>query len=153
MLYSACDYPKIIKAETKHLHGIATIETERISPWIMGQIEDELALPHGWQFVALHQQSSTVLGYIFGSTCLDEAEIRNFAVLKQSRRQGYGSALLNHSLLFLQSLQIKKCFLELRESNSNALKIYESFGFKKIALRKSYYNNPCEHAIILQNTL
>ncbi len=142
----------IVNAAPGLIPGIASIESQQVSPWTIGQIKDELDLAHGWQFVAIRPRSNTVFGYICGSTCLGEAEIRKFAVANQIRRRGIGRKLLGHSLQFLQSQQIKTCFLELRESNTVALELYSSFGFHKIALRKSYYRNPSEHASILKIT-
>jgi len=143
----------IVTAGPGHLPGILNIENQLISSWTPGQIEEELTLAHGWQFIAAQTNSHKVLGYIFGSICTDEAEIRKFAVANEVRRQGLGRTLLAHSLTFLQSQQIASCFLELRESNTAALRLYSAFEFKKIGLRKSYYNNPNEHAIILKKQI
>ena len=142
----------IVNATPGLIPGIAAIESQLVSPWTTSQIKDELDLAHGWQFVAIRPLSDTVFGYICGSSCLDEAEIRKFAVADQVRRRGLGRKLLAHSLQFLQLQQIKTCLLELRESNTVALELYSSFGFQKIGSRKSYYRNPCEHAIILKIT-
>jgi ribosomal-protein-alanine N-acetyltransferase len=143
----------IVSADPSHLPEIAAIEQQLVSPWTPGQIKEELTLAHGWQFVATQIHPPNVLGYIFGSICIDEAEIRKFAVTKEARRQGLGRKLLAHSLSFLQSQNINTCFLELRESNAEALRIYSLFEFKKIGVRKSYYNNPNEHAIILKKQI
>lgn len=81
---------------------------------------------------------------------MDEAEIRKFAVANQERRKGYGRNLLAHSLIFLDNHFIQSCFLELRESNTAALSLYSLFNFHQIGLRKNYYTNPSEHAILLK---
>jgi ribosomal-protein-alanine N-acetyltransferase len=143
----------IVSADSGHLPGINAIEQQLVSPWSTSQVKDELTLIHGWQFIAIQPCPDRILGYIFGSICTDEAEIRKFAVATKARRQGLGRKLLAHSLSFLQSQNINTCFLELRESNVAALGLYSLFEFKKIGLRKSYYNNPSEHAIILKKQI
>jgi len=147
------DRISIVTADSVHLPGIIAIENQLLSPWTQGQIEEELALTHGWQFIATQPPSPNILGYIFGSVCIDEAEIRKLAVSAELRRQGLGRRLLAHALAFLQAQQVNSCFLELRESNTAALGLYSGFNFKKIGLRKSYYNNPKEHAIILKKQI
>nr|MBF0220955.1 ribosomal protein S18-alanine N-acetyltransferase [Desulfobulbaceae bacterium] len=140
----------IIPAQPCHLPEIIAIEKQLDSPWSEGQIADELTLAHGWQFVAINPISEKVFGFIIGSICIDEAEIRKFAIASQERRKGYGRILLAHCLIFLDNQFTRVCFLELRESNTAALQLYTFFDFQKIGLRKNYYSNPCENAIILQ---
>lgn len=151
------------------LPGVWAIEQTLAGPWTIGQLKDELALPHGWRFVISPlparpadkpagqrqpMQPRTVpeprpiLGYIFGATVLDEAEIRKLAVAPACRRQGIASLLLTEIDLFLAASSVKECFLELRAANAAALALYQKNGFQIAGQRKNYYTLPADDAIL-----
>ena len=73
-----------------------------------------------------------------------EREILNIAVHAQFRRQGIATTLLNNELNRLATY-----FLEVRESNYSGRQLYEKLGFRAIATRKQYYENPSEPAIVM----
>lgn len=81
------------------------------------------------------------------SKVLDEAELLLIATDPKHLKQGHAKALLQSSIL---SLHVKAIFLELRASNVAAHKLYKTLGFKQISLRKNYYHNPSENALILK---
>jgi ribosomal-protein-alanine N-acetyltransferase len=76
----------------------------------------------------------------------DEREILNLAVDTSERRRGVARKLLE------TKLQRVKCqwFLEVRASNSSAIKLYESAGFREAGRRESYYRNPVEAGIVMK---
>jgi ribosomal-protein-alanine N-acetyltransferase len=78
-------------------------------------------------------------------TAPDELEILNVAVAPQRRRSGVAKALLQ--TLFTSHEGV--IFLEVRESNVTARRLYESLGFKDLSRRPGYYENPCEPAIVM----
>jgi len=79
-------------------------------------------------------------------TAPDESEILNLAVDPQFRRRGVARQLVEQVLEALHGA----LFLEVRESNHAARKLYESLGFRVIALREKYYNEPEESAIVMK---
>lgn len=133
------------------LPGLWAIEQTLVGPWPYGQIEEELTIGHGWQLVA-KDADGQVLGYIFGSTVIDEAEIRKLAVAESSRRQGIANHLLTAACEHLTLLKITTCFLELRASNLAALQLYQKNGFKIIGQRQGYYSLPTEDALVLKKS-
>ncbi|MDP2106812.1 MAG: ribosomal protein S18-alanine N-acetyltransferase [Desulfobulbaceae bacterium] len=161
------------------LAGVWAIEQTLTGPWTYDQLKDELTLPHGWHFVIrlpasaetksylmqaveterhpprTHPLSSTtrILGYIFGATILDEAEIRKIAVDREYRRQGLASILLTAVDQFLLASLVKECFLELRASNRIALTLYQKNGFQIVGQRKNYYTTPADDAILVKKQL
>lgn len=107
-------------------------------------------------FNILPQERSWVLcldgilrGYIMFHLILDEAIILNFAIDADFWRQGWGELLLQHSLKTLLAEGASKIFLEVRESNLAAQKLYEKHGFINLGVRRDYYKNPSEDAIVM----
>jgi len=141
----------ILPLEPSDLAGIWAIEQTLTGPWTYGQLEDELAIGHGWQFVAKGPEGQ-LCGYLFGSTVIDEVEIRKLAVASAWRRQGVASLLLTTACQNLSLQNITSCFLELRVSNIPALKLYQKNTFHVVGQRKSYYTLPTEDAMILKKS-
>ncbi len=124
------------------------IEKELPGFWTERQFYDELTIPTSWNFVI--SAHDVVLGYIFGTMVLDEAEIRKIAVAPNFRRQGLATTLLNEAFRFLVKHKIVACFLEVRQKNKGALCLYQKNNFKQIAIRKNYYTSPKDNAILLK---
>lgn len=141
----------ISQATQADLPGIWAIEQTLTGPWTYGQLQEELALGHGWQWVA-KQPGGEVCGYIFGSTVLDEAEVRKLAVALLCRREGIASLLLSSALQHLARQSITTCFLELRAGNLPALALYQKNNFEIVGRRKNYYANPVEDAMLLRKS-
>jgi ribosomal-protein-alanine N-acetyltransferase len=79
----------------------------------------------------------------------DELHINTLAVHPRWRRQGVASLLLTHVLDDAVRLGAEKATLEVRRSNEAALKLYERFEFEVGGVRKEYYRQPVEDALIL----
>ena len=82
----------------------------------------------------------------------DELHINTLAVHPRWRRQGVASLLLTHVLDDAVRQGAGKATLEVRRSNEGALKLYERFGFEVGGVRKEYYRQPVEDALILWRT-
>ena len=96
----------------------------------------------------VYEENNHILGYI--SFVFDgyQGEMLNFAVNKNYQHQGIGTKLLAFSINELVSKGAKSFILEVRESNINAIAIYNKFGFNKVSVRKNYYSNG-ENALVL----
>jgi ribosomal-protein-alanine N-acetyltransferase len=70
----------------------------------------------------------------------------NLAVDPPARRKGVALRLLEHALKGQQGLY----FLEVRESNTAAIALYESIGFQRVGVRKNYYSDPQEEGIVMR---
>jgi ribosomal-protein-alanine N-acetyltransferase len=86
------------------------------------------------------------MGYLFVTQVMDTADIGNIAVSPEFRRQGIASLLLDTALNGMDA----DVFLEVRHSNTPAIALYEKYGFQPIGIRKNYYDNPREDAILMQ---
>ncbi|MBP5406071.1 ribosomal protein S18-alanine N-acetyltransferase [bacterium] len=98
-------------------------------------------------FAAFHEEKA--VGFLILSTVLDEAEILEVAVSENLRRNGIGSELMTEVFGWCEKNGIAQIFLEVRESNLPALNCYGKFGFVENGVRKNYYRNPSENAVLM----
>lgn len=139
----------IKKATQNDLSSVFSLEKQCFSDaWsenaIASQIDGECYLT----FLATDGDGNA-LGYISGSLFGDEAEIFRVATDKTKRRQKIGSALVSHFISYTKERGCSRVFLEVRESNAPARALYSSFGFTENGVRRGYYKNPKEDAILL----
>lgn len=116
-------------------------------PWTLKQFEDAVT---AYQSTVIEQQGQ-VLGFCILQPVLDEANLLLMAIDPAQQGQGLGYQLLDASVAMLKNNPVQ-IFLEVRETNIAAIKLYEKSGFHQIDLRKNYYpgsNGTREHAIIM----
>lgn len=139
----------IVPMNEHHVPQIALLERECFAdPWSQQSIASELRNPLSLWLVA--QEGQTLLGYVGSQTCQDETDMMNIAVSPASRRQGVARALIEALVSALRERGSKQLTLEVRASNGPARQLYESLGFLQVGLRKNYYRNPKEDALILR---
>lgn len=102
-------------------------------------------------FVVL--SGNEVIGYLIAYLVLDEAEILRVAVKEEFKRRKVCSILLSFAEKSLLDKGIKDLILECRVSNLPALTLYEKSGFKRLGVRKNFYENPVEDAIIMKKEI
>ena len=90
-----------------------------------------------------------VAGYVIAHHAADEGEILNLGVALAHRRRGVGRALVEQVLATLAARGVRVVYLEVRESNSGARRLYEALGFGEVARRARYYRRPVEDAVVL----
>jgi ribosomal-protein-alanine N-acetyltransferase len=99
------------------------------------------------------EEGSAVQAFLVASVFDREREIENIVVAESVRRQGFGKQLLDEFLRLCQKEAAKMIFLEVRESNLAARKLYEKCGFVANGRRPRYYPQPEEDAILYQMVL
>ena len=82
-----------------------------------------------------------VVGYLVAWHVADELHILNVATDPEHRRRGIGSRLMDHAICFAREHGVRLLLLEVRESNSDALRLYQSLGFSSIGKRLGYYSD------------
>ena len=87
-------------------------------------------------------------GYIAFSLIADEMEILNLAVHPDRRGDGIGAALLERAFDICIKKGIKTSFLDVKVSNEPAIGLYKKFGYVKIGVRKKYYPDTKEDALL-----
>lgn len=95
------------------------------------------------------EQEGRILGYCNLRILAGEGEIQRIAVLPACRQMGIGRKMMEVMEASVRAQQVHAVTLEMRESNTAARNLYESFGFTAEAVRKGYYRNPTEDALIM----
>ncbi len=103
--------------------------------------------------VLILQPENRVAGYIIAFTVGPDAEFLNVAVEPQSRGKGFAGQMLDAVLIDLGGRGVRTAFLEVRESNGAARKLYDSRGFREIGRRRNYYRRPVEDALVMRRIL
>lgn len=135
---------------TKHdICGVLLVERECFSDaWTEKMFLGELESEHTVYLKA--EEDGRVIGYA-GAWCVaGDADITNVAVHSHYRRKHIGEMLLERLIEELIQKNADNIRLEVRKSNIGAIALYEKAGFKQIDIRKNYYQDNKEDALILE---
>ena len=131
---------------------VAEIEAASFSvPWSLRAFTETVEKPNFRYFVA--EETGEILGYCGFLFVLDEAEIPNVCVKASARKRGVGRQLMNVLENEAKKLGMAVLYLEVRESNTPARNLYKSLGFEENGIRKNFYEQPAEHAVLMSKTL
>jgi [ribosomal protein S18]-alanine N-acetyltransferase len=131
---------------------ILTIENASFStPWTEAAFLHEIHKPYALNLVLLI--GNRLAGYLCLNFVFDEGHILNLAIDSDSRRRGLATRLMQDGLTELKKKGCRFIYLEVRGSNNVAQSFYERFGFKVVGLRKKYYTNPIEDAVVMMRRL
>lgn len=140
-------------AEKEDVAAISEIERAAFSdPWSARSFRDALEHPSVY-FGCARSDAGEVLGYVVAWFVADEGEIANLAVAPEGWGRGIGRALLDAALAEATQRRIESVYLEVRDSNARARRLYQSRGFEEVGRRSKYYRRPVEDAIVLRRTL
>ncbi|MGK0550573.1 ribosomal protein S18-alanine N-acetyltransferase [Enterococcus faecalis] len=117
------------------------------SPWTVDQFAEDLLQDHS-EYLLLTEDEQW-LGFVGFHFVLDEAEIQHVVVRKDQQHCGVGLRLMAALKEHLRRMAIQQVFLEVRTSNLAAQKLYKKTGFRKVAIRKNYYQQPQENAHVM----
>lgn len=132
-----------------HIPQIAALEAACFSaPWSEDCLRYELT--NGLALWLAAVEDEKVVGYVGSQTVMGESDMMNIAVHPDHRRQGIAQKLLDELSSQLKAMDSVCLLLEVRASNDSAIKLYEKNGFSQVGLRKNYYRNPKEDALILK---
>ncbi len=128
--------------------AVHSLLTECFSrPWSVKSLE-EMFVRQGYHNLVA-RTDGRLTGYIGILAAGDQADIINVAVTAPFRRQGIGERLLSALLALAGEKGICQIFLEVRRSNRAAIRLYEQAGFARTGIRKDYYEEPVEDALIM----
>ena len=132
------------------VESIMAVEKTGIShPWDKESIESVINDDNKICIVAVDE---SLIGYIYASFVLDEAEIGNICIVPECRGQGVGRSLIDAMLSDLKSRGVCKVFLEVESDNESAIRLYERSGFVNYNRRRDYYG-PGRDALLYSLTL
>ena len=133
---------------------VLAVERQAFSdPWSRESFVRVLANPAVFFGCARRADDSELLGYVVAWFAADEAEIANLAVAPAFHGTGIGRRLLDSALAEARARGARTVYLEVRDSNARARRLYGSRGFEEIGRRRRYYRKPEEDAIVLRRRL
>lgn len=133
-------------ANIDDVKDIANIENNSFStPWSEKAIRESMDAGTIFYVACLNDK---IVGYMGLSKIVGEGYVTNIAVLPEYRRLGIGEKILGY-VIDNTKAELEFISLEVRVSNIAAISLYEKFGFERVGLRKRFYTNPQEDAIIM----
>ena len=118
--------------------------------WTVQTFKQELENSNTYYIVA--KIDNEIVGFGGVLKILNELQLNYIVTKKNKRNLGIASKILDNLICFANTNNIEYITLEVNEKNINAIKLYEKFGFKKIGLRKKYYNN-IDNAILMKKNI
>ena len=144
---SRVDYRRL---ELRDLNAIEKIERASYrTPWSRSMFAGELAKPSSISLGAFDPDSGALLGYLIISRYVDAWHVMNLAVAPKHRRKRIASGLLERLFEVTAGEGRRGYTLEVRVSNDVAIKLYEQAGFKPRGVRRGYYTDNREDALIM----
>ncbi|MBO4548301.1 MAG: ribosomal protein S18-alanine N-acetyltransferase [Abditibacteriota bacterium] len=138
----------IRRARISDINAVLAIEQASFAdPWSVSMITDDiLDTELGIRTYVLTVDGNTAGYYFYYPLSCDLA---NLAVSPLYRGKGYGRILVDHCIAEARKDGSRELFLEVRESNTAARRLYRSFGFEIIGKRKDYYDHPSEDGLVM----
>ncbi len=138
----------IRQMDKKDIEQVERIEKEIFSiPWSAHSFEDAAMTKENIYLVC--ECNGAIAGYCGLWTVLGEGNITNMAVDKKYRKKGIGEALMKEMEKRGRQKDVDIFFLEVRQSNAAARRLYDKMGYKEIGTRKRFYERPVEDAIVM----
>lgn len=139
---------RLIELELSQLDEIVCIENSSYpNPWsrelIVNEFAKDISLRLGFEL------RGRIVAQSFSHLVLDELHILNLAVAPEFRKKGIGGKLLKELLLEAQRRGANHALLEVRVGNDAARALYRGFGFEQVGIRKAYYADNREDALLL----
>jgi ribosomal-protein-alanine N-acetyltransferase len=134
--------------ELSDLSAIETIEQKAYpTPWSRSMFASELAKPTSICLGAF--EGTGLVGYVINSRYVDAWHVMNVAVDPEHQRRGVATALLEQLFELTRDDERRGYTLEVRVSNEDAIKLYEKLGFESRGIRRGYYTDNREDAVIM----
>ena len=133
-----------------HANGVYELSKECFAiPWTLESINNELNNPLAKYVIAQDLSTGEVVGFVAVWIIAGEGDITNIAVSSKYRKLGIASNLLIKLFDVCKTFNCEDITLEVRASNIPAQNLYKKFNFKEEGIRKGYYSDNGEDAIIM----
>ena len=138
------------RLEIRDLGDIERIERRSYpTPWSRSMFASEIAKPSSISLGAFDAETDELLGYLIISRYVDAWHVMNVAVEPAYRRRGIATALLDRLFELTADDGRRGYTLEVRVSNRHAIQLYERLGFQGRGIRRGYYTDNREDALIM----
>ena len=138
------------RLELRDLNAIEDIERASYpTPWSRSMFAGELAKPSSLSLGAFESETGELLGYLIISRYVDAWHVMNVAVAPDHRRRKIATMLLDRLFELTAGEGRRGYTLEVRVSNDVAIRLYERAGFKPRGIRRGYYTDNREDALIM----
>ena len=128
-------------------------ESPTAAQWPVEQYEQAINVPQPRRIVLVLEESDRMAAFLVGRSVIHEWELENIVTAPAVRRQGLASRVMAEFISQARQEKAEAIFLEVRESNHAARKLYEKWEFEKAGRRINYYDCPREDAIVYRLTL
>lgn len=140
-------YRKMTPQDVEAVHAIE-VESFPI-PWSLDSFHYEMRVnPYAYYIVA-EDEAGTIVGYCGMWIVIDSAQITNVAVTEKARGQGIGEGLMREAMRVAKEHNAEMMSLEVRVSNEVAQNLYRKLGFQEGGIRKGYYADNHEDALVM----
>ena len=138
------------RLELRDLNAIEEIERSSYpTPWSRSMFASELAKPSSLCLGAFEAEAGKLIGYLIISRYVDAWHVMNIAVAPTHRRRGIARGLMERLFDVTATDPRRGYTLEVRVSNEGAIKLYERLGFVARGVRRGYYTDNREDALIM----
>jgi [ribosomal protein S18]-alanine N-acetyltransferase len=134
-------------ADVVPVHAIE--EVTFAMPWSLDSFQKEMVQNVCARYLVAEEADGTIIAYGGAWIILDEAHVTNVAVEKSRRGQGIGRMLMRALMQYSANLGAQYLTLEVRRGNTIAKNLYQSLGFVELAVRKHYYEDNGEDALLM----
>lgn len=155
-----CGDSRIRAIDPSHIGDLIRIgKAANLSHWSAESYLDEMKNSNAIMLRLVAEDNSNigfVVGRLVPSSITDgetDSEIYNIAVVESEQKKGCGMRLLNAFSAVCKQKGVANLWLEVRESNTQAIGFYERNGFERVQSRQHFYDNPREHAILMKMNL
>ena len=129
--------------------GVMAVEHDSfLTPWSRSAFEEELAQNRLARYIVA-EENGAIVGYAGTWLVINEAHVTNVAVSSQRRREGIGRLLMQNLMELARENGMESMTLEVRVSNAAARHLYAQMGFVEAGIRKNYYSETKEDALVL----
>lgn len=134
------------EATLEDIEGIIVIENDSFTDsWTAGAFNTCFINP--FYNISVATLDDEVIGYGIMKCIYEDGELIRIAIDKSLRGQGIGSAFLHKLIQSAKGIGVEKVFLDVRESNKDAISMYEKLGFERYEVSKGFYREPVEDSI------
>lgn len=138
-------YRRMTLADVEQVHAIEV--RTFAEPWSVQSFRDEMERNVCARYIVA-EDNGRLIGYAGAWFILDEGHITNVAVIMEARGQGIGAGLMKALMQYAANMGVQYMTLEVRKSNLTAQKLYRKLGFVELGVRKRYYEDNGEDALL-----